>query len=859
MSRLRSILVMGSATLALAFASTASAQQGPGPVMRVWEGEQPYPEWNVASASATYVGHPVSNLMETQRIETAADYILRNYPKTGRPFGIRGFPGSEFQPRQSSDFDIVGVMLRTTLRDYAFGGGCGSSGDSSYLTVPAEWFDGSGGQDWPTLYPELSIGVAIGWRQMQGLCQDVLGIAPQPDENVTPSPLTLTLNGLGAGLGLSSLDGSPTRYGETWGATTLTQALASHSGRLDGDESLTGWSGLMRRFGGMRRIDRPLFEVGEATVADGWFWAYAGASREWDFITPLLSTSPSQDTAPAIREWLDSALRRSADDARGLSRGLATINWNDLVLDWQAPTTAAGSTALRRDIWQAEMVTTNASPGCAPVLLSLSIPSVELSMPLAEAATNCIVVEWQGAGHDPELPPSFSVIAEAPGHDASALDALYLSADQDWTQSLDVVSGGSSERFEVQHTSSVIRPGLIVEDVRSGQAVKSWEVLLRPDAFFDDGRMTVALTNYHPDGENQTRPMNLRLTIGAGAHEVRQNLRGATVPEDGDPCAEQRGFTPNVARQYAMPVANFHVAALDPDDFSINGFIQTRSGQPSLQQRMIDCSRVQVALGFKGPGAGRITNDAPEEPGSPASVCAGQMSEITSLGAQMLAGATGGNLEAMSGLDRLSPRQIDFDLVPRGPITGPGTYPADASAGYQDLEMEDRGVQLPSSSYGEGSITVEHAGAGLLRVSYEARFEPQECSAYLAGTISGELETVVALPMLGSSNRAHIGPRPIDLFGDDLWRTLPLATRRQMQGESRRAEPDGVDMAPPPTSQPGVVGIGQCGMSPEEARRYLEAFVASWPSEARAQFMAQLNDDPESTVQLACIYKETMQ
>lgn len=818
MSFWRNILKCGVATASLLTAAEVSTQDA-GPIMRVWVGEQPMPMWTDPQAERSYVGTPPRNPAETARIERAADHILRNYPFRSRPFGLQGFSGTDFRPQQDPSFEMVGVLLRSSEYWYAFGGGCGSSGDSEYLTVPAAWFDQPASTNWLEMHPELSVAMAIGWRQVRGYCEEVLGLPSIADDAIMHvTPAQLALNGLGGAFGLEGLWGSPTRDGSVWNAETLprTMAMLGVTSFTNG-EAMTSPMWLMRRMGGLRRVDQPLFAVTDSPVTDSWFWHYAGRSRQWNFLPALFASTPSADTDVALRQWFDAALREAAGDEIGLARGLPAINWNDLTATFQAPESQWGQGIFRRDVWQAAMVSVNGAPGCRPVVLSLRNAVRPVQLSLAEAASNCIVVEWEGPWADPELPPSFTVVARASGVDADGLDALHLAADQNWTQTLTVESGGAADTTELLHETPIIRPGIVVEDARSGEAVKTWEVVLRPDATFDDGRMTLVFTNLHPDDPQLTRPMNLDLTVGPGAHEARQDLTAVTVPEEGDPCSDQRPFSLGIARSYAVPAISFHIAALDAEDFSITGYLLAAEG-PSLQRRLVDCARIQMAIGVQGPGVVGQAFRGPEEPNSPTSVCAGSANELASLGAQAIAGATGGNIAGMAGVERLQPRQVSFTLTARSPITGPGVYQADASADYQNIQMEERGQVLPTSNYGEGTITVEQAGPGHIRVRYEARFEPQQCSAYLAGTISGTLETVAALPLVGMSRRAFVAPRPIDLFGERLWMQLPAASRREMRNQDRRAQPEATST---PAGGGTIGGTGeirdptQCSLSPQ--------------------------------------------
>lgn len=858
MGRLR-LLGGAAAAVIAACAGYATAQEAP-PLARVWVGDVPESAWTTPSRADAYVGRAPRDAAETRRLEAAMDHVLARYPDGGRRRGLRAVLGRSFQPvQQPPEAPVVGVF-RMNEAPFAFGGACGSNGDSEYITAPAGWFDRPGQGDWLERAPELSLASAIGFRQVRAYCEDVAGIPSMLGGAGSGSPTRLALNGLGAGLGFYGLWDSPMRGGERWhydSIATLLDESGAHA--FSGEATYQAPVGLARRYGNLRRVDEPLFGVHEDQVADAGFWALLGASRRWEFLPGLYRTAPAGDTPGEVRRWLDEGLKASSDPARGLALTLPGLNWYGLVGHILIPEGGSENSLFSRSSWQGAMVRGRGATGCTPVELSLSQPFVELTVQVEAAASNCLAVRWSGPTRDLELPPSFSVVADA-GMDADAMDGLHLSADQNWTDRLTIESGARSDEVELHRPAPIIRPGLVVEDVQSRRTVKSWEVVFKPDVTFADDVMTVALTSIHPDGEEHTRPMTLRLTVGPGAHEARQNLTGATVPEDGDPCTDQRQFTPNVARAYSIPVNNFHVVAIDPEDFSINGFFQAAGG-PSLEARLIDCSRIQLALGLQGPGAAGQAFRGAENADSPASVCAGTSNELTNLGAQALAGATGANLSNLPGMERVQPRRIDFGLTARSPITGPGTYPADATAEYRDLQMEERNLQLPTSSYGEGTITVEHAGPGRLRVRYEARFEPQECSAYLAGTVSGTLETVTALPMVGMSRRALIQPRPIDLFGERIWMQMSAATRREMQSQPRRSAPESAGA--PGAGGPGAA-VGalrdptQCRLSAEEVRRILQRYASQMPAQIRAQFLAELEADPDAARHMACIFQEAM-
>jgi hypothetical protein len=830
---------------ALAFAPPAQAQAQP--TLRVWQGEPPPPRWHDPAAESSYVGTPPRDPAETARLEAAADHILARYPQTGLLFGLSGVTRAvAFQPPQPGPDRSIGIMIRMSDDARVYSGGCGVQGSTEYLPVSAAWFDRPRSTTWLEAHPEAYLAMLIGWRQMRGFCDERLQMSPRLPADVEATPTVLAVSALGEAMGLSALEGHQTRDGDVWDGQIVGRIFRrmgvsqfSDSGDLDSP------SGLARLVAGRRRIDRPLFSIEDDGDGDSWVWHFIGLLTDWDYLGPLFAGAPSADSDSAVRAWFDVSLRQAGDPAIGLDRRLPVANWVGVTAAWHADPRLYGQGVFRRDQWQADMVTSNAEPGCETVTLSRAVAATELQLNVPRAASNCLVVSWTGPRPDPELPPTFTLVAQAQGVDAAGLDALHLSADQNWEPPIQVEQGGQVTSEGERGNVSIVRPGLVVEDSRSGEAVKTWEVVFRPDDAFGDDRMTLVFTNLHPDGDAQTRPMNLDLTVGSGAHEARQALRGTMHAEDGDPCRDQQPLPLNVGSTHQMSSLAFQAAALDAEDFSIEGHLLS-VGARDLQREMSDCGRVQIALFAAAvPGA---------PAGSPAAVCEARMAQMAGLGAQAMAAAQGGS---MGGLGDLQPRQITFSLMPRGPITGPGTYPADASIGYEDLGLEQRGMSLPSSNHGEGSITVVAAEPGLLRVRYEARFEPQQCVAHLSGTISGELESVVALPLVGNSRREIIAPRAIELIGDRRWMELPVATRREMERQPRREAPEPAQAPSGPAStSPTIAGLGQCGLSPEDVRRVLDVFARQLPAEVRAEFLSQISADPDAARLMACTIHE---
>lgn len=835
-----------SAILAV-LACAAPVQAQTSPTLRVWQGEQPPPRWHHPAAESSYVGAPPRDPVETARLEAAADHILARYPQTGRPFGLSAVNrAAAFQPPQPGPDRSIGIMIRMRDDALVFSGGCGVQGASEYLPVSAAWFDGTRSSTWIEAYPETYLAMLIGWRQMRGFCDERLQMPPRLPQDVEPTATILAVSALGEALGLSALEGHQTRDGDVWDGQIIGRILRRLGvSQFSDSEELDSPSGLARLIAGRRRIDRPLFSIEDDGDGDSWVWHFTGLLTDWNYLRPLFDSAPSADSDSAVRAWFDASLRQAGDPAIGLHRRLAVANWVGVTATWHADPSLYGQGVFRRDEWQADMATTNGEPGCEAVVLSQATAAAELRLNVQAAASNCLVVSWTGPAPDPDLPPTFTLVARAQGVDASGLDALHLSADQNWEPPIRIEQGGQVTISDERSPVPIIRPGLVVEETRSGEAVKTWEVIFRPDDAFRDDRMTLVFTNLHPDGDDRTRPMDLDITIGSGAHEARQALRGTMLHEDGDPCRDQQQLPLNVASTHEMPALAFQAAALDAEDFSIEGHMLA-VGTRDLMREMNDCARVQLALFAAAvPGAPR---------GSPAAVCEARMAEMSGLGAQAMAAAQSGS---MGGLGDLQPRQITFSLTPRGPITGPGTYPADASVGYEDLGLEQRGMTLPSSHHGEGSITVVEAGPGLLRIRYEARFEPAQCVAHLSGTISGDLEAVVALPLAGTSRREIIAPRAVELIGDRRWMQLPAATRREMERQPRRGESEPAQAPPGPSTAPSTIaGLGQCGLSPEEVRSVLQDFAQQLPAEVRAELLSQITADPDAARIMACTIRE---
>jgi len=700
--------------------------------------------------------------------------------------------------------------------------------------------------------------VGLGLRQAHVYCRDVVQVGDAVvNEAVTP-PGVKAINGLGLGLGAYALGGANDRDGRVWDYGSIGRILAeSGVTSLDSDESLATVVGLVQRLGGLRRIDQPLF----SGRMDGSFWSIAGAVRDWRFLPPLFQTKPSDlGSDSAARQWLDAALKSTDGDERGLALLLAKMNYYNVTGGDIIPEDQRGRGVFARYVWQGAMVKANAAPGCLPVELSLGHPVVELSFTLDPAAANCLSVHWSGPKSDDDLPPVFTVVADGGAAPADALDGLHLTADQSWSQSLTIESGTRSEVALLEQGTDLLRPGLIVEDSRSGKAVKVWEVILKPDEAFADDRMTIALTNLHPGGEASTKPVEVKLTVGPGAHEARQQLQATAVDNQRDPCVPQV-ITPDVPGQMSFGPMAMYAAALDTDDFSINlSFLPPSQGD--LMAGYMECARIQMAVGL---GGGSDTVGGRPAAGSPTQVCAGRNAQLAGIGAAAMAAATGETASNLAGLEGLVPSaSIEFGLDADRPITGPGTYPATATATLSNATLEQRGLDLPSSVAGRGTITIEQATPGFLRVSYQARLEHQEgrCTAQLVGPVSGTFQSVVAMPMLAASRRTMIAPRAIEFMGEKLWSTLSASQRAELSREPRRevaggggggrggggGSGGGASSAPIP-------GLS-CNLSEAETRRLLNEFLGQLPPEVRREMEAQIASDPEMAKAMACMLSQ---
>lgn len=832
------------ALMAAACAASALAQDRPS--LRIWSGEPPPAEWLDPRAEAFYVARPPADAAETRRIERLMDRVFDAWPSTSRLFNIIGAQPDRFQPEQPAGRPTYGILLR--LRDgvvpFAYGGACGLGGHSRYLTAPAEWFDRPSSGDWASTYPELSLAMAVGWRQVQGYCDDRLGMPPMPPgEAPAPTPASQTLNSLGAALGYVSLWGGKDRFGDDWsyasgGEIILRSGLRSFAREPASYES---WTGLARSLAGVRRVDQPLFEVGANAGSDVSFWAVLGRGRQWGFLNNAYLSQPSDPTsASSVRAWLDAALIGAAGQDMGLARALAKLNWGALIANGVVPRRAEGQGVFARPVWQGAMVDNGVEGGCLPIDLSLSETVREVDFTLREASTNCIVVRWSGETPTHGLPPIYTLIADAGDGGVEALEGLHLTAHQVWR------APQTRGPIEVEYQSPVdmVRPGMIVEDTRAGVAVKSWTIIHNPDPAFADQAMTIALTNLHPAGEDKTRDRQVRLTVGPGAHRARQAVRARAARAEGE--CDTRDVSTGVAGEGLIAQTSFHIAAIDPDDFSINGYFIPASTE-DLPAKMAECARVQIAL-----GTAMGARPGGERPDGPNAVCQGTAAEVTALGASALAAAGSGNLQAFTGGGASSLR---FRIEPNGAISGPGRYPARLTGDLVNPGMEQQGFLLPTSIDGEGEIVVERSTSGSLILRYQASFSPpsDRCSPTLSGSLSGTMHSVVALPMTPTSARALTMPPMVEQMGEQMWSRLSAVERTAMSAQARRIDPE-------PASSDGMEGAAMygldCNLTDAQVEAILTRVKEQMPAQVRDEFSQQLRTDRAAARYMACVYKD---
>ncbi|MCR5876758.1 hypothetical protein LRS10_22930 [Phenylobacterium sp. J426] len=491
------------------------------------------------------------------------------------------------------------------------------------------------------------------------------------------------------------------------------------------------------------------------------------------------------------------------------------------------------------------MVENGGRSGCLPIELSLANAVREVDVTLKEASTDCLVVRWSGKTPTQGLPPIYTVIADAGEGGVEALEGLHLTAQQVWRAP--PVRGP----VEVEYHSPVdmVRPGMIVEDTRTGAAVKSWTLVHNPDPAFADQAMTIALTNLHPAGEDKTRVRRLRLTVGPGAHQARQAVRARAAVEEGD--CETRDVATGVASEGLPPQASFHIAAMDPTDFSIVGYLIPASA-PDLIAQMAECSRVQIALGsaMGAPAQG-------ERPDSPNAVCQRTSRDVAALGASAMAAASSGGLTSFSGGGRLPASQLDFRIEAAGTVSGPGRYPARLTGGMTNAALQKQGLVLPTGIEGEGEIVVERSTSGAMLLRYQASFSPpsDRCAATLSGSISGVLHSVVALPSTPASARTLTMPPLVEQMGEQMWSRLSSAERAAMNAEPRRVDPD----APASGGADGAANLGlACDLTDAQVEAIIARFAATMPPQARGAVIAQLRADPAGARHLACAYKDVV-
>ena len=838
------------ALMAAACATPALAQDRPS--LRVWSGEQPPAEWLDPRAEAFYVARPPADAVETRRIERLMDRMFDAWPSTSRVFNIIGARPDRFQPQQPEGRPTYGIILR--LRDdvvpLAYGGACGRGGHSRYLTAPAEWFDRPSNDDWASTYPELSLAMAVGWRQVQGYCDDRLGLPPMPPgQESAPTPASQALNSLGAAMGYVSLRGGQDRFGHDWGYFSGGEIILRSGIRSFDREpaSYQNWTGLARSLTGVRRVDAPLFEVGANSGSDVAFWALLGWGRQWDFLNNAFLSRPDDPaSASSVREWLDAAMIGAAGQDLGLARALAKLNWSALIANGVVPRRAEGRGVFARDVWQGAMVDNGVPGGCFPINLSMSETVREVDFTLREASTNCIVVRWSGEAPTYGLPPIYTLIADAGDGGVEALEGLHLTAHQVWR------APPTRGPIEVEYHSPVdmVRPGTIVEDTRTGEAVKSWTIIHNPDPAFADEAMTIAFTNLHPAGEGRTRTRQVRLTVGPGAHQARQAVRARAALQEGD--CDTRDVSTGVASEGLMAQTSFHIATIDPADFSINGYFIPASTQ-DLMAQMAECARVQTALGT---AMGARPNG--ERPDGPNAVCQGTTSDLTALGASAMAAAGSGNLQSFTGGGALPASKLEFRIEANGTVSGPGRYPARLTGDLVNAGLQQQGLILPTSIDGDGEIVVERSTSGSLILRYQASFSPpsDRCSATLSGTLSGTLHSVVALPLTPPSARALTMPPMVEQMGEQMWSRLSAAERATMSAQARRVDPE------PTSSGDGMEGAAMhgfgCDLTDAQVEAIITRLAAQMPAEVRGEFLAQLRADRAAARYTACVYKDVV-
>ncbi|KCZ53565.1 hypothetical protein HY29_16990 [Hyphomonas beringensis] len=722
------------------------------------------PTWQTSGqATGPYKG---AFLSYTTLMATTVNMELWEARPDGAAFAAHAYGDSALDPGLP-DRTIALIRART---EEPIGASCGVASPAQtpdglpYILIPETWGETVEDVDRTLLFPESSLKLAsiLGQTQAAGVCNRHF-----PSLEVGGTPYARAMDGLGLVEGLKAAVGVK-RFGseEAWSLDAMLGRLNFvaedfAAGRTGRDEFL-----LVR-----------IAQLGAGNLTEPLFASDSAAESYLPFMVALLGadlseayeTKPSRPLDPAsVWAWYDDALM-GPDGPAQLGRILSSFRY-------LAATKALIPAEVSRADWQYGMNGTG-DEGCAEVELSLMSPVETFDVSLNPTASACFTVAWKGEGLDPSLPPGFAVLAEARGGDAADLDGLQLAADQNFER---LIEGTESVDALPSSSEKINRIGLVVEDARTGDVVKNWEVVFKSDTAFDDGRMTLLFTNARTEGIGDTRPLELAVTFGEGVHKAEADLDVTTFAKKDAYCERPRKVVP--------PLPSGPMVLMETGRTVLGnegtGFDQapTFSGifRVGGVQGLDTCARAMTALGFGALGedmgmvfGGLPAGGLPED--SPVKVCQARLASVQA-----------GAMQAMKSgrLTGAAPEfELSFEISPEQRLTGPGTYPARFSLVYTQPDLDARGYYEPTYADGRGTVTVISQSNTHMHLRYDVQLDDpgDPCEARISGRISGDVYTPYAL---ASAEEAFAwATHPRDVLGEKTWNAMPEAAKREMLAE----------------------------------------------------------------------------
>ncbi len=716
-----------------------------------------------------------------------------------------------------------------------------------YLIVPDAWVGQSLGAT-PEGYlndHDLPIGASIGMAQAAQVCADAF-----PDKSVEKSPYASVMSDVGFVFGMAALDGVTGLSNTDERGQTRFFQLGRQLNQMRSDGALSSVQFDSYAEGGMDRyaLTTPFLQAG------------AGKDRIKFIILdrlnvdlPALYKSKPEDPRDHMKvlSWLDDNLNSNSGEDIQLGKALPIFNFI------MASRIFYQDVPMKREIWQDGM-NGEKGKGCAHVTLSRDTPMQDISFKLEPAASYCVTVSWQGKAQDPELPPQFALLATSAGG-KEVLDGLQLAADQRFERKIEGVAKIDKSTVEIPQTLPwhFYRNAILVEEPRTGKAVKNWELAHKEDVASKDGVMTLVFTNLNKEDVTATKAGTFNLTIGDGIHEAKADLDVTTFKKDDYLCETAKKITP------PMPKGRMKLVELGRTYMGNDGLGYDKA--PSFGGKFVMgmddplfCSRVLGAVGLGGLGEdlkvvyGNGGADSQLLPNAPQVVCAKRQAKLQAM-----------MNKAMKGQQVAVPKtfEVNFEVTPRSRLTGPGTYKADFSLMYSQPELEEDGFIEPTYADGEGTVTVLSQTATHMRLKYDVKLDDrgESCDGRLEGRISGEIVTPFALA--SAQDLISYAAHPRDVLGEKVWSQMSQGMRDQLITDWNGERTSSLRKLEVDDSGSGGNGGGiaqGCVVTKDDIDAIIEAQTKDLTEEQKKSFseLYQLLYEPDYPKEVLCAMKK---